>query len=141
MDRSKVLSYRKKIDETINIVDNVGTVVKSLDTIKKDLDVKPQGEEITNIIKYLIKVSDEQHISVKQLWLDKIPEFIFRVKQTAHATFLPIFSRFGLFSLVGALQDVGGDVIHPHGHHGVAVHGFVDGPDIVLLTLSAHCPG
>lgn len=54
---------KKKIDETINIVDNVGNVVKSLDTIKKDLDVKPQGEEITNIIKYLIKVSDERQFS------------------------------------------------------------------------------
>lgn len=68
---------RKKVDETINIIDNVGNIIKSLDTIKKDLAIKPQGEEITNIIQYLIAVSKEQNISVKQLWLDKIPEFIY----------------------------------------------------------------
>ena len=68
---------KKKMDESINIIDNVGNVVKRLETIKKDTDIKPQGEEITNIIQYLIKVSKELNISVKQLWLDKIPEYIY----------------------------------------------------------------
>lgn len=94
---------KKKIDETINIVDNVGTVVKSLDTIKKDLDVKPQGEEITNIIKYLIKVSDEQHISVKQLWLDKIPEFIYVEKLRQKYNYLP--EKGVINPIIGELDD------------------------------------
>ncbi len=94
---------KKKIDETINIVDNVGTVVKSLDTIKKDLDVKPQGEEITNIIKYLIKVSDEQHISVKQLWLDKIPEFIYVEKLRQKYNYLP--EQGVINPMIGELDD------------------------------------
>ena len=94
---------KKKIDETINIVDNVGTVVKSLDTIKKDLDVKPQGEEITNIIKYLIKVSDERHISVKQLWLDKIPEFIYVEKLRQKYNYLP--EKGVINPIIGELDD------------------------------------
>ena len=94
---------KKKIDETINIVDNVGTVVKSLDTIKKDLDVKPQGEEITNIIIYLIKVSDEQHISVKQLWLDKIPEFIYVEKLRQKYNYLP--EKGVINPIIGELDD------------------------------------
>ena len=94
---------KKKIDETINIVDNVGTVVKSLDTIKKDLDVKPQGEEITNIIKSLIKVSDERHISVKQLWLDKIPEFIYVEKLRQKYNYLP--EKGVINPIIGELDD------------------------------------
>ena len=94
---------KKKIDETINIVDNVGNVVKSLDTIKKDLDVKPQGEEITNIIKYLIKVSDERHISVKQLWLDKIPEFIYVEKLRQKYNYLP--EKGVINPIIGELDD------------------------------------
>ena len=67
------------------------------------MDVKPQGEEITNIIKYLIKVSDEQHISVKQLWLDKIPEFIYVEKLRQKYNYLP--EKGVINPIIGELDD------------------------------------
>ena len=67
------------------------------------MDVKPQGEEITNIIKYLIKVSDERHISVKQLWLDKIPEFIYVEKLRQKYNYLP--EKGVINPIIGELDD------------------------------------
>ncbi|MBR4618270.1 MAG: type VII secretion protein EssC [Bacilli bacterium] len=94
---------RKKVDEKIDIVDNVGNIVRSLDTVKKDTTIKPQGEEITNIIKYLVSVSKEQNISVKQLWLDKIPEFIYVEELREKYNYSP--QKFVINPIIGELDD------------------------------------
>ncbi|MBO5138173.1 MAG: type VII secretion protein EssC [Bacilli bacterium] len=67
---------KKKIDERIDIIDDVGNIIKSVDSAKKDMDIKPQGEEITNIVKYIVELAKAESISIKQLWLDRIPEYI-----------------------------------------------------------------
>ena len=94
---------RKKVDERIVIVDNIGNSIKSLDTVKKDAALKPQGEEITNIIKYLIDVSKEQHITVKQLWLDRIPEFIYVEKLREKYSYSP--QKFVINPIIGEFDD------------------------------------
>ncbi len=94
---------RKKVDERIVFVDNIGNTVKSLDTVKKDTELKPQGEEITNIIKYLINVSKEQHITVKQLWLDMIPEFIYVEKLRQKYEYAP--QKFVINPIIGEFDD------------------------------------
>ncbi len=68
---------KKKLDESINIIDNVGNIIKNIETTKKDFDITAQGEEITNIIQYIIKNAQAQNCMAKQLWLDKIPEIIY----------------------------------------------------------------
>ncbi|MBP3800007.1 MAG: type VII secretion protein EssC [Bacilli bacterium] len=94
---------RKKTDERIVIVDNIGNSVKSLETVKKDMSLKPQGEEITNIIKYLVNVSEEQNIRVKQLWLDRIPEFIYVEKLREKYSYLP--QKFVINPIIGEFDD------------------------------------
>ncbi len=65
----------KKIDSSIDFINNYGAVYKNVDnTIKKS--VKSQGEEITNIVKYLDEVAYKENIMVNQLWLNRIPDFI-----------------------------------------------------------------
>lgn len=67
---------KKKIDSSINFVDNIGDVIKSVDNDKK-MGEKAFGEQLPNIIKYLTNVADERGIKINQLWLDRIPDLIF----------------------------------------------------------------
>ncbi len=68
---------KKKVDQSINIIDNVGNVIKSLDTKVGEVIVQSEGEEITNIIKYIVEEAKVENISIPQLWLDKIPDVIY----------------------------------------------------------------
>ena len=71
---------KKRIDQTIKIVDNVGYTIKSLDTKQNDVVVASKGEEITNIIKYIVDQAKHEHIEIEQLWLDRIPDVIYTDK-------------------------------------------------------------
>ena len=68
---------KKKVDQSITIVDNVGSPIKSLDTKQNDVMVQSKGEEITNIIKYIVSEAAKEKISIEQLWLPRIPDIIF----------------------------------------------------------------
>lgn len=79
MVRSTIYSNRQtkeKIDNSINFIDNIGYVIKSTDDEKK-VNINNYGEQLTNVINYLITVAKEEKIEVKQLWLDKIPDIIY----------------------------------------------------------------
>ena len=77
---------KKKIDQSINIVDNVGAVIKSLDTKKSDVITPSKGEEVTNIIKYIVEEAKKENIFIDQLWLDRIPDVIYidKLKEKYH---------------------------------------------------------
>ncbi len=68
---------KKKVDQSINIIDNVGNIIKTLDTKQNEIIVQSKGEEITNIIKYIIDEAKAEKISIDQLWLDRIPDVIY----------------------------------------------------------------
>lgn len=71
---------KKKVDQTIAIVDNVGSTIKSLDTKQNEVVVQSKGEEITNIIKYIVQEAKENNIAIEQLWLPRIPDVIYTDK-------------------------------------------------------------
>ena len=68
---------KKKVDQSINIIDNVGNTIKSLDSKNNEVVVASKGEEITNIIKYIVDEAKNENISIPQLWLDRIPNVIY----------------------------------------------------------------
>ena len=68
---------KKKVDQSIRIVDNVGSTIKLLDTKQNDIVVPSKGEEITNIIKYIVDEAKKTNISIEQLWLPRIPDVIY----------------------------------------------------------------
>ena len=68
---------KKKVDQSIDILDNVGNKIKSLDTKSNDIVVESQGEEITNVVKYIVNEAKSANIQIDQLWLDSIPAEIF----------------------------------------------------------------
>ena len=77
---------KKKVDQAINIVDNVGSTIKSIDTKQNDLVLPSKGEEITNIVRYIVEESRKEDVSIDQLWLDRIPDVIYtdQLKEKYH---------------------------------------------------------
>lgn len=67
---------KKKIDTTLNFIDEIGYITKSIDD-EKEQKKSANGEQLSNVIDYLIKVADEEKINVRQLWLEKIPALIY----------------------------------------------------------------
>lgn len=67
---------KKKVDNSINFIDNVGYAVKSIDDEKTNA-LSSAGEQLTSIVNYLTTVAKEDNIEIKQLWLDKIPALIY----------------------------------------------------------------
>ncbi len=65
----------KKIDTSMDFINNYGAVYKTVDNAVKK-NIKSEGEEITNIVKYLDNIAYKENIMVNQLWLNRIPDFI-----------------------------------------------------------------
>ncbi len=67
----------KKKDNNIRIVNNCGNVIKSISSTKvetkKNVD---NGDQLTNIVKYLYNLSKEDGFEIKKLWLPSLKEVI-----------------------------------------------------------------
>jgi S-DNA-T family DNA segregation ATPase FtsK/SpoIIIE len=60
----------KKKDDTIFFVGHLGNVIKrSLEKIKQGQQKEDYGDQLTNIVRYLDKVSKEDNLVVRKLWL------------------------------------------------------------------------
>ena len=81
---------KKKVDQSISIIDNVGNVIKSLDTKQNEVVQPSQGEEITNIIKYIVEEAKKENVSIDKLWLDRIPDVIYTDKLKEKYFFIPV---------------------------------------------------
>lgn len=93
---------KKKIDTSMNFVNNIGAVVKESDEIRKD-KVAAQGEQLTNIVKYLSDIAKKEHISIRQLWLDKIPAIIYLDKLTQKYNY--VHQPFNINPVIGEFDD------------------------------------
>lgn len=69
--------FKKKIDTTINFIDNTGYVLKHADHRRSYEAITGHGEELTNIVKYLSEIAKKEKIIIPQLWLNRIPDFIY----------------------------------------------------------------
>ena len=68
---------KKRVDKSIDIIDNVGNNIKSLDNGENEMKVASQGEEVTNIVKYIVNEAAKEKIVIDKLWLDRIPDVIY----------------------------------------------------------------
>ncbi|MBE6155549.1 MAG: type VII secretion protein EssC [Firmicutes bacterium] len=68
---------KKMIDNSMNFVDNTGGRIKSVDNDKQNLRGVHKGEEISNVLKYIQQIGENENIKVRQLWLDAIPAMIY----------------------------------------------------------------
>ena len=66
----------KKVDDSINFVNNTGNVIKSVNDIAKKETTEDLGEQLTNIVKYIHNLGIKENIVTQKMWLDKIPDVI-----------------------------------------------------------------
>ena len=66
---------KKNVDNSIKFVSNIGMVIKKIDDTKKN-QAKKDGEQLTNIVKYIYEIGKEENIKLKPLWLENIPSII-----------------------------------------------------------------
>ncbi len=67
--------YKKIVDKNLYFISNTGSVNNAINNsiVKK---IKSHGEELSNIVKYLIDISNHSEFKTRQLWLDRIPNDI-----------------------------------------------------------------
>ncbi len=71
-----VEKIKKKIDTNVEFVNDIGFGIKKADTtLILDSEIN-YGEEIKNIISHLSTLAKEENIYNKNLWLNKIPDYI-----------------------------------------------------------------
>ena len=66
---------KRVIDKSINFVNNVGIVIKSIQESSGNKGAA-EGEELANILKYIIEAGKIEKLSSQKLWLDNIPSTI-----------------------------------------------------------------
>ncbi len=66
---------KKNVDTSLQFVNNIGFIIKNIETEKKEI-VQANGEELSNIVDYLIQIGIDQNIQTRQLWLERIPAYI-----------------------------------------------------------------
>ena len=66
----------KVVDRDISIINNIGDTVRSIETVKRAESVS-QGEELSNVLKYICETAKSKNLVAKKLWLDKIPGEIY----------------------------------------------------------------
>lgn len=68
----------KKVDDSLSFIDSIGHSVKTVsDDSNKELAPKEKmGDQLTNIVRYIVDISKKQKIKVNKLWLSSIPAII-----------------------------------------------------------------
>lgn len=67
----------KKVDDSISFINNTGDVISSVNNVLPVTNVKDNGDQLTNIVRFLCNIARENNIKTHKLWLDSIPEEIF----------------------------------------------------------------
>lgn len=68
----------KKIDDSINFIDNIGTVFKTAREITiNNVETEDLGDQLTNIVKTIYNIGKKNNLNPKGLWLEPIPEYVF----------------------------------------------------------------
>lgn len=70
-------TVEKKTDDSIEIIDNLGRVIKEIKPEKDALDNSPKIKQIVGIVNYLSDLAASENIVERPLWLDPIPSHIY----------------------------------------------------------------
>src|SRR5574344_792337 len=80
----------KKVDDSLTFVDNVGTVIKTINATSKTEQNVDMGDKLTNVVKYICELGKKEKIVTKKLWLEKIPDIIYLSNVKTKYSYKPI---------------------------------------------------
>ncbi|MBP3707001.1 MAG: type VII secretion protein EssC [Clostridia bacterium] len=66
-----------EIDESVDFISNTGDIIKNVNVKNNKKISKSDGDQLSNVVKYICGLAKEKNITEKQLWLDPIPEEIY----------------------------------------------------------------
>ena len=69
--------FKKSVDKNLYLIDNTGSVSKTINNVISKRLLHSEGEELTNIVKYLIHIGEETPLKINQLWLDRVPNEVY----------------------------------------------------------------
>ena len=93
----------KKIDDSIEFINNVGTPIKKINNIIKKEETQERGEQLTNIVRYLVELATKENIKTNQLWLPSIPNEIYIGNIIKKYNFKP--EPFKIEAVIGEYDD------------------------------------
>lgn len=67
----------KKINDSLDFISNDGTIIKSINNEIQINEQENKGEQLTNIVKYLYALAQNENIKPESLWLPNIPKNIY----------------------------------------------------------------
>ncbi len=67
---------KKQEDDSIEFIANNGSVIKEINDYTKK-SVNSQGEQLTNIVKEMNDIAEQENIKAESLWIEDIPENIY----------------------------------------------------------------
>ena len=70
-------SAKKKSDTSVEFISNIGFSIKRVEDFIANKNVKKQGEQLSNIVKYICGLASKENISPRTLWLESLPENIY----------------------------------------------------------------
>ncbi len=94
-----------KIDNTISFVNSLGEVYKNVSPKKVNNQTNHEryGEELINVIKYLIDVAKKENYTYHQLWLDNVPDILYY--NSLVSKYHPITSPYDINPIIGEYDD------------------------------------
>lgn len=69
-------TIKKNVDNSIKFVSEIGSVIKEVGKPKKQA-VKSNGEQLTNIVKYMDELAKVENIHTRPLWLENVPAIVY----------------------------------------------------------------
>ena len=66
----------KPVDLSVNIIDNLGVYIKSIQGAPKQDKKEAQGDQLTAVLNEVIRVAKEQDKKVRKLWLENVPDVV-----------------------------------------------------------------
>lgn len=69
----------RKVDDSVSFIDELGNSYKSVNNEVNDEDKKKDyGEQLTNVVKYIVDLAEKDNVSAKMLWLSSIPDMVYQ---------------------------------------------------------------
>jgi len=65
------------VDSTIDFVDDIGSTIKCGDINKNNTQFVHKGEELPNVLNYIIETAKNEDLKITPLWLSRIPDIIY----------------------------------------------------------------
>ncbi len=93
---------KKKVDQSVMIIDNVSNVIAQND-VSETTQVKSSGEELNNVLNYIISICKDNNLKSSKLWLEKIMADIYVDKLALKYDYHE--EPFKLNPIIGELDD------------------------------------